>query len=293
MAENLSLYKIFHTVAKTGNISKASKELYISQPGVSKAIHRLEDHLQTVLFTRSSRGVSLTQDGTLLFQYVDSALHALETGEDLLLRNHSLGISQMRIGVSTTLCKYLLLPYLQQYVQQYPHVRLTISCQSTYQTLSLLEEDRIDIGLVGKTHNLKSFSFQPLCPIQDTFVATESYLNNLSLRSGSSDLFSNAAFMMLDEENITRQYVDSAFRKHNIVLENVLEITTMDLLIEFAKIGLGIACVIREFVQNELQTGLLKEVDLGVSFPSRTVGFVFRKSALQLPCVSHFLRLFD
>lgn len=99
--------------------------------------------------------------------------------------------------------------------------------------------------------------------------------------------------MMLDEENITRQYVDSAFRKHNIVLENVLEITTMDLLIEFAKIGLGIACVIREFVQNELQTGLLKEVDLGVSFPSRTVGFVFRKSALQLPCVSHFLRLFD
>ena len=89
MAENLSLYKIFHTVAKTGNISKASKELYISQPGVSKAIHRLEDHLQTVLFTRSSRGVSLTQDGTLLFQYVDSALHALETGEDLLLRNHS------------------------------------------------------------------------------------------------------------------------------------------------------------------------------------------------------------
>ena len=70
MAENLSLYKIFHTVAKTGNISKASKELYISQPGVSKAIHRLEDHLQTVLFTRSSRGVSLTQDGTLLFQYV-------------------------------------------------------------------------------------------------------------------------------------------------------------------------------------------------------------------------------
>ena len=166
MAENLSLYKIFHTVAKTGNISKASKELYISQPGVSKAIHRLEDHLQTVLFTRSSRGVSLTQDGTLLFQYVDSALHALETGEDLLLRNHSLGISQMRIGVSTTLCKYLLLPYLQQYVQQYPHVRLTISCQSTYQTLSLLEEDRIDIGLVGKTQNLKSFSFQPLCPIR-------------------------------------------------------------------------------------------------------------------------------
>lgn len=293
MSENLSLYKIFHTVARTGNISKASKELYTSQPGVSKAIHRLEDHLQTVLFTRSSRGVTLTQDGELLFQYVDTAFRSLETGEDLLQRNHSLGISQLRIGVSTTLCKYILLPYLQQFIQRYPHVRLTISCQSTYQTLSLLEEDRIDIGLVGKAQNLRTLSFKPLCPIQDTFVATENYLNNLSLRSKSSDLFSNAAFMMLDEENITRQYVDTAFRNHNIVLENVLEITTMDLLIEFAKIGLGIACVIREFVQEELQTGLLKEVDLGITFPSRTVGFVYRKSSLQLPSVNHFLELFS
>ena len=245
MAENLSLYKIFHTVAKAGNISKAAKELYISQPAISKSIRKLEERLQTILFKRSSRGVTLTQDGLLLFQYVDSAFRSLETGEDLLQRNHILGISQLRIGVSTTLCKYILLPYLQQYIQKYPHVRLMISCQSTYQTLALLEEDKIDIGLIGRTQNLKSIYFQPLCPIQDTFVATENYLNNLTLRSDNADLFSSATFMMLDEENVTRQYVDRSFQDHNIILKNILEITTMDLLIEFAKIGLGIACVIR------------------------------------------------
>lgn len=292
MTENLSLYRIFYTVARTGNISKAAKELYISQPAISKAIRKLEEHLQTVLFTRSSRGVTLTQDGALLFQHVDSAFHSLKTGVDLLHRNHSLGISQLRIGVSTTLCKYILLPCLQEYIRKYPHIRLTISCQSTYQTLNFLEEDKIDLGLVGKTRNLKSFHFQPFCPIQDTFVSTESYLDNLSLRSDSPDLFSHAVFMMLDEENITRQYVDSAFREHNIVLENILEITTMDLLIEFAKIGLGIACVIREFVHDELEKGTLREVDLGIAFPSRTVGFACKKSALQLPHVRHFLELF-
>lgn len=291
MWENLSLYKIFYAVGKNGNISKAAKELYISQPAISKSIKKLEDQLQTILFKRSSRGVTFTDDGKLLFQYVDSAFNTLNTGEELLSRNHSLGISQLRIGVSTTLCKFVLLPYLQRYIQKYPHVRLTITCQSTYQTLNLLEENKIDIGLVGKTQNLRNFYFQPLCPIQDTFAATENYLKNLSLRSGDKDLFSTATFMMLDEENITRQYVNRAFQDHNIILKNTLEITTMDLLIEFAKIGLGIACVIREFVQEELSSGLLQEVDLGLHFPQRTIGFVCRKSEQKLPAVEHFLTL--
>ncbi|MFR1114142.1 MAG: LysR family transcriptional regulator [Blautia sp.] len=111
--ENLTLYKIFHTVAKTGNISKAAKELYISQPAISKSIQKLETQLHTILFKRSSRGVSLTQEGKLLSQYVDNAFSSLQAGEELLSHNRSLGISQLRIGVSTTLCKYILQPHLQ------------------------------------------------------------------------------------------------------------------------------------------------------------------------------------
>ena len=82
---------------------------------------------------------------------------------------------------------------------------------------------------------------------------------------------------MLDEENLTRQYINCAFEKNGITLKNILEITTMDLLIEFSKIGLGIACVIREFVQEELSLGLLQEVNLGLTFPQRTVGFACKK----------------
>ena len=68
MQENLSLYHIFYIVSRTGNISQAAKELYISQPAISRAIKKLEDNLDTILFKRSSRGVTLTPDGQLLYE---------------------------------------------------------------------------------------------------------------------------------------------------------------------------------------------------------------------------------
>ena len=109
MEQNLSLYYVFHTVAKKGSISHAAKELYISQPAISKSIQKLEDNLNTTLFKRSSRGVTLTADGEILFQHTRDAFETLEEGEEILARHHALGVEQLRIGVSTTLCKYILL----------------------------------------------------------------------------------------------------------------------------------------------------------------------------------------
>lgn len=81
MQDNLSLYHIFYTVARTGSISHSSRDLYISQPAISKAIQKLEQNLDTVLFKRSSRGVTLTPDGELLFEKVKEALSLLDEGE--------------------------------------------------------------------------------------------------------------------------------------------------------------------------------------------------------------------
>ena len=289
MEQNLSLYYVFHTVAKKGSISHAAKELYISQPAISKSIQKLEDNLNTTLFKRSSRGVTLTADGEILFQHTRDAFDALEAGEEILARHHALGVDQLRIGVSTTLCKYILLPHLQRFIKAYPHVKISISCQSTYQTLTLLEENKIDIGLVGEPAIQKGFYFQPLQKIQDIFVTTTAYLEHLELRSGNSDLFQTATFMMLDEENITRQYINRVFLEHGVELSNILEVSTMDLLIEFAKIGMGVACVIQEFVQEELDCGDLITLPLGLTFPPRQIGFACRKNEQANPVIQHFL----
>lgn len=276
MEQNLSQYKIFYEVAKAGNISKAAKELYISQPAISKAISKLEDSLKVSLFTRSSRGVHLTPEGELLFGHVRTAFQALDLGEQELKRIQEFNIGHLRIGVSNTLCKYILLPYLKNFIEQYPHIKITIEGQATAKTISMLEQHALDVGLVAEPSIHSGLSFIPVMDIQDIFVCTRHYLHNLYLREGSgADLFACGNIMLLDQNNMTRHHVDNYLKENAIEPKQILEVTTMDLLIEFAKIGLGIACVIKELVLKELESGRLMEIPLRTSIHKRTIGFAY------------------
>lgn len=276
MEQNLSQYKIFYEVAKAGNISKAAKELYISQPAISKAISKLEDSLGLSLFTRSSRGVQLTSEGEILFEHAREAFDALSRGEQELKRIQEFDIGHLRIGVSNTLCKYILLPYLKRFIDQYPHMKVTIESQDTAQTLLRLEQQKLDLGLVAEPSVRRELSFIPVMDIQDIFVATPSYLDNLYLREGrQTGIFETGNIMLLDQNNMTRRHVDEYMAENHICPRQVLEVTTMDLLIEFAKIGLGVACVIKELVQKELDSGILKEIPLDIPIHRRTIGFAY------------------
>lgn len=279
MNQNLNYYKAFYMVAKYKNISKAADALFISQPAISKSLSRLEENLVCTLFSRTSRGVSLTADGEILYERIREAFAAIEAGEEELRHRTELGIGQLRIGVSTTLCKYILLPYLQNFIRQHPHIRITIECQSTLHTVELLESGQIDIGLIGVPKHHGTLTFLPLKKIQDTFVATQSYLDNLSIREHTdSDLFLSATLMLLDEENITRQYINDYFYRNQIKTNQILEVSSMDLLIEFAKIGIGAACVIREFVEQELKESTLIEIPMAEPIESRSIGFAYSNS---------------
>ena len=279
MNQNLNYYKAFYMVAKYKNISKAADALFISQPAISKSLSRLEENLGCTLFSRTSRGVSLTADGEILYERIREAFAAIEAGEEELRHRTELGIGQLRIGVSTTLCKYILLPYLQNFIRQHPHIRITIECQSTLHTVELLESGQIDIGLIGAPKHHGTLTFLSLKKIQDTFVATQSYLDNLSIREHTdSDLFLSATLMLLDEENITRQYINDYFYRNQIKTNQILEVSSMDLLIEFAKIGIGAACVIREFVEQELKESTLIEIPMAEPIESRSIGFAYSNS---------------
>lgn len=294
MEQNLSLYKIFYTVACTNNISKAAKELYISQPAISKSITKLEQSLDTVLFIRNSRGVQLTEEGGLLFKHLETAFASISAAEEQLKRVKELDIGHITIGVSTTLCKFILLPYLQKFIEKWPHIRITIQCQSTNKTLQLLEQNKIDIGLIGKPAFLKNIDFYSLGEIEDIFVATDKYINNLKLRGSieSNEIFKSATLMLLDKENMTRQYIDDYFKEHGIEINNLIEISTMDLLIEFAKIGLGIACVIKDFVRVELENKTLTQIPLNLPIHKREIGFAYSKNIALTSSVEKFIEFY-
>lgn len=258
----LNLYNIFLTVAQTSNLSEASKRLFISQPAVSKAIRQLEDELDTTLFYRNSRGVRLTDDGELLYRHILTAFNEINAGEMLLNSRKQLGIGRIRFGASNTLCKYILLPRLQKYVRKNPHVNISINCQSSIHTKALIDNHDIDIGLIATPDSTKGLRLYSAGSIQDTFVASPAYIKNLLLREHTemNNLFHGANLMLLTKDNVTRAYVDTYINELSLSQTTLMEIGSMDLLIEFAKTGLGIGCVIREFVKNELETGALMEV---------------------------------
>lgn len=294
MSQNLSAYRIFYTVANAGNISKAAKELFISQPAISKSIQKLEENINCRLFVRSSRGVALTEEGELLYSYVKNAFETLTLGEEKLHRSIELGMGHLKIGVSSTLCKYLLLPYLKEFIKHYPHISISISCQSTYETLRLLKDDKIDIGLIVKPESQKNIRFDFLEEIEDIFVATKDYMKNLKARGVTKNhILQSSTIMLLDKKNITRQYIDDYLTEHHIQVQESIDISDMDLLIEFAKISVGVACVIRSFVKDELSDGLLVEIPLDVPILKREVGFAYRSNTKPTKSLGLFVRFYE
>lgn len=350
MISNLNNYVIFHTVAKAGNISKAANQLYISQPAISKAISKLEEELGNALFNRSSRGVTLTEEGQVLYEYVERAFDSLNMGEENLKNYKELGIGHIRIGVSTSLCKHILLDYLKDFIKENPNIKFSIDCHSTLNTIKLLKNDDIDIGLICNTELPKGIVYSPVKEIHDVFVASPEYLDNFYERNGNAlddvimdelsphikgniipllgaskragkntssdslyndsdsaadnptdsslpnhsnitttDILENSNLMVLEEANVTRTHVDEYLRSQGISCSQVLEINNMDLLIDFAAIGMGVASVVREFAHEQLSSGVITELPLDTPIPSRSVGFAYSGMKNQSTAMKKFM----
>ena len=275
---NLNRYRLFCTVAECESISKAAELNYISQPAISKAITKMEESLGTVLFNRNHRGVTLTDEGKVFYDELKSAFDIIKAGEDKLRSINELGIGRLRLGASSVLCKAMLLPYLKGFINENPHIKITIECQSSSRIHKMLMDGVIDVGLMVKPDNMTELSFISLGEIEDIFTATPNYLDNLALRN-ESDIFEIANIMLLDSELLSSHHLDKFLQENNIDPTHILEVSNMDMLIEFTKIGMGVSCVVKQFVEKEIESGELKEIPLNSKINTREVGLAFVKTS--------------
>ena len=277
MEQNLSTYRIFFEVAKQGNISKAAESLYISQPAISKTIVRLEDNLNVKLFKRNSRGVSLTEEGEVLFRHVQEAIHHIEEAENALQKMKDYHIGHLDIGASTTLCRYILLPYLKKFMEEFPNIQINLKNQDSAKNIQVLEAQDIDIALVAIPKHLSPNQKVILeQEVEDIFVASPKYIENLKALHGNNfSLFQNATVMLMDDKNVSRHYIDMYIRENQLDFKQVIALNTMDLLIDFAKIDMGISCVIRSFVEKDLENRSLVQIDIAPPIPRRKIGFMY------------------
>ncbi len=270
------LYRIFYTVAKCGTVSAAAKGLYVSQPAVSKSIKKLEDLTGCTLFVRSSKGMHLSTEGRILFDYVASGMDSLQNGERILKKVRDRRHGQVKVGISNTLCRYYFLSHLEKFHQDYPGIRITIVNRTSPETLQLLDKGLIDFGVISIPRDRSRFTYRELLTITDVFVVGRNHPDP----QGPVPLQSLARYplMMLEKDNVTRSLIDEYLAENQVVLQPEIEIGSMDFLIEFAKIGLGVALVIKNFVMEELHHGLLKEIPTIPSMPPRKVGIVLPKN---------------
>lgn len=289
---NLEYYKVFYYVGKLGSITAAAEVLCISQPGVSQAVKQLETVIGCKLFVRTSKGVSLTKEGELLFTYASRGVESLMDGEKMLRRMADLDMGEVRIGASDMSLRYFLLPYLEYFHEQYPKVKVIVSNAPTPETIESLYEGKIDFGVVSTPFDSRAGVVRiPVKMMTDIFVAGDKfrYLEHQDLNYES---LTGLPCILLEKRTSTRKFMDEFLKENQIVLEPEFELATSDMIVQFAKRNLGIGCVMSQFADKEIENGELFPLRFKQELPKRQMCVVTEDKNPISPAGIKLLQLF-
>ena len=289
MAVKLELYRVFKEVAEAGNISTAAKNLYISQSAVSQSIKQLETALQARLFARSPRGVSLTWEGQMLYQYVRSALGLLATGEDKLSQAQQLLLGTLTIGASDTVTSFFLTHYLEAFHRRPPGIRLKIVSGRSAKVLSMLKSGAVDIAFASSPSD-SAISNWPCFSTHSVFVAGSSYECDFDHVYTRQEI---AAFplILLERKASSRVFLEQYFLQSGITLTPEIELSSRQLLVTLARIGLGVAGVTQEFVQDALDSGDICLLKTDFTIPARSVDMCTLQDVTPTAAASAFMEM--
>lgn len=277
MSVPLGLYKIFIEVAKCKSFSKASKNLYITQPAVSQAIMQLEEQLNVRLFTRTARGVGLTREGEMLYEYAHAAIQLIAAGEKKLLDTQNLLTGELQIGVGDTISRYYLLPYLESFHKEYPAIKLKIINRTTTKLCEKIKAGTIDFAICNLPIEDSQIEVRNCMKVHDIFVGGKSYKERSKVPLSFEEL-GELPLIVLDQNSVSRRYVEQFMLKKGIKMRPDIELGAHDLLLEFAKIELGVSCVIKEFSEEYLEKEELYHLKLQEEIPARYIGACYLKS---------------
>ena len=270
---DFELYRVFYTVANHKNITKASEELSISQPAISKSIKSLEEQLGGQLFVRTKRGVVLTEEGREFYNYIKQAIEYISNAENKFTELINLETGCIKIGISTTLTKEFLLPYLEEFHRLYPKIDIQIITNMSSELFPKLRNGLIDIIILNLNEKNygQDINITKCKKITDCFVANKTYSELINNEISIKELNKYPLILQSKGSN-TREFLDDFAKENNTILKPNIELASYSLVVEFAKIGLGIGYVTREYIKKELKNHELYEIKLKEKIPSRYIG---------------------
>ncbi len=266
---NLEYFKVFLYVAQTGSVTEAAKELSLSQPAVSQAMKQLERQLGVTLVCRASRGIRLTAEGEELYKYVAKGYEQMKLGVGKVREMMNLEAGELRIGASDMTLAFYLLPFLEKFHEKFPAIKVNVTNGPTPQTLSFLEEGKIDIGLVSTPFaGAPGIAAAPVRQIEDIFVAGRRFLPYKNRMLDLQEL-EHLPLVFLEKNTSTRSYMDSYLEEWGVRVTPEFELATSDMIVQFALRNLGVGCVVRDFAQSYIDEGRLFELRFNHMIPKR------------------------
>jgi DNA-binding transcriptional LysR family regulator len=288
---NFELYKIFYHAARARNFSLAAGQLFITQSAVSQAIKNLETQLGIHLFFRKTRQLRLTPEGELLFSQIEQAYNLIKTAEQKITELQNLDSGEIRIGASDTVCKYYLLPYIEQFTHQFPRIKFQLVNRTSAQLVEVLKQGLIDFAVVTLPLSQSNLITQALAVAEDVWVAAPAQFSQLTGKKISFRELAQYPLLLLDQSSATRRNLDRFLQQQGMTVQPEVELESVELLVEFARIGRGIAHVLRESVRSALANGDLFEVLTIEPLPRRQLGSATLKSVPLSQAAERFLGL--
>lgn len=276
---DFELYRIFYVVANHCNITKASEELSISQPAISKSIKNLEEQLGGQLFVRTKRGVFLTEEGKEFYNYIKQAIEYINNAENKFTDLINLETGCIKIGISTTLTKEFLLPYLEEFHSLYPKIDIQIITNLTSDLMPKLRNGLIDIVILNLNDKNYGNDIDIIkCrKINDCFVVNNKYKELIDKEVSLKDL-NNYPLILQAKGSNTREFLDNIARENGVVLKPNIELASYSLVVEFSKIGFGIGYATKEYIKQEIKNKELFELKVKEKIPSRYIGIALSKN---------------
>lgn len=291
MDVNYELYKVFYYVASTLSFSEAASQLFISQSAVSQSIKTLEKKLNQTLFIRSTKKVQLTPEGEILLRHIEPAVHLISRGETQLMDTSAEG-GQLRIGASDTICRYFLVPYLEKFHKAFPGAHIKVTNATSIKCVELLESGQVDLIVVNCPNaylgNLSSVKI--IKSFHDVFIANQSFKDLKGKKLSYGQLLEHP-ILMLDKKSTTSEFLHSQFQQHQLDLVPEIELSSNDLLIDLARIGLGLAFIPDYCIDNSDDD--LFTIDLKEKLPARELALAYNKHLPISGALEEFLSYFE
>ncbi|WP_300700779.1 LysR family transcriptional regulator [Bacteroides sp.] len=212
--------KVFQSVAKNLSFTKASQDLFVSQPAITKHIQELETTYQTRLFDRQGSKIYLTESGKLLLEHCERILEDYKRLEYEMHLLHNEYTGELKLGASTTIAQYVLPPMLASFISKFPQVSLSLMNGNSREIEIALQEHRIDLGLVEGVFRLPNLKYTTF--LEDELVTVIRTGSKLSVGDEiTPDELRNLPLVLRERGSGTLDVFERALLQHNIKLSSL------------------------------------------------------------------------